>query len=229
MAQTLHASSQLKHFHIEAWLKAITGDSSLPAAMAENPVCKPADSQVQLKTMSDELHIEIPPPGLGFPTIAIGLFAFLWDSFMVFWWVVAIFMIGGWLGLIMVLISTAHTGISVYVTICFLKMLRGDMSKETLILGRKRWRLSQELAMLKSSKVRFIDDYSISSNTKVGQPEGNALDLTGAQVVTVDGVPSTAVEIAEGVRRFNFGARLDPLEQEWLVWEINNHIATHKA
>lgn len=59
----------------------------------------------------------------------------------------------------------------------------------------------QELAVFKNGAARFKGDGSRSSR----QQEGDVQDLTGARVVTtmiVNGVPRTAVEVVEGVRKF---------------------------
>lgn len=59
----------------------------------------------------------------------------------------------------------------------------------------------QELAMFKDGVARFSGGGSGSSK----QQEGDSGDLTGARVVTtmiVNGVPRTAIEVVEGVRKF---------------------------
>lgn len=59
----------------------------------------------------------------------------------------------------------------------------------------------QELAVFKDGAARFKGAGSSSSR----QQEGDVQDLTGARVVTtmiVNGVPRTAIEVVEGVRKF---------------------------
>jgi hypothetical protein len=75
----------------------------------------------------------------------------------------------------------------------------------------------QELAMFKDGVARFKGAGSSSSK----QQEGDSSDLTGARVVTtmiVNGVPRTAVEVVEGVRKF----RCDPAV--WLCTSIQNQV-----
>jgi hypothetical protein len=60
---------------------------------------------------------------------------------------------------------------------------------------------SQELALFKNGKRTF----SGSSGGPSKELEGDVEDLTGARVVTtiiVNGVPQTAIEVVEGVRKF---------------------------
>ncbi len=63
--------------------------------------------------------------------------------------------------------------------------------------------LLQELALFKNGQRTFSG--SSSGNGK--QLEGDVTDLTGARVVTtiiVNGVPQTAIEVVEGVRKFRY-------------------------
>lgn len=57
--------------------------------------------------------------------------------------------------------------------------------------------------MFKDGATRFSGSGSSSSK----QQEGDVLDLTGARMVTtmiVNGVPRTAIEVVEGVRKFRY-------------------------
>jgi hypothetical protein len=61
----------------------------------------------------------------------------------------------------------------------------------------------QELAVFKDGAAKFQGSDSSSSK----QVEGNTSDLTGARLVTtmiVNGVPRTAIEVVEGVRKFRY-------------------------
>eukprot|EP00879_Flechtneria_rotunda_P010283 GHRR01010750.1.p1 GENE.GHRR01010750.1~~GHRR01010750.1.p1 ORF type:complete len:629 (+),score=211.09 GHRR01010750.1:70-1956(+) len=196
-------------------------DGSLyrPAAMPGSPVRKPAGSRVLLTSTPGKLDIEIPPQGLSSSNIGTGLFALAWNAFVAFWTVSAI--ASG--GILFALFSAPFWFAGVQLAS---QAFGGALMKERFALGRNRWRLSQELAVLKGGKARFSDDYSRNSNAR--QQEGDVSDLTGTRVITtmiVNGVPRTAIEVVEGVRKFRFGEALDPSEQEWLVWEINQRIA----
>lgn len=60
--------------------------------------------------------------------------------------------------------------------------------------------LLQELALLKDGAARFLGQNARSV-------EGDTDDLTGARVITtmvVNGVPRTAIEVVEGVRKFRW-------------------------
>lgn len=61
----------------------------------------------------------------------------------------------------------------------------------------------QELAVFKDGAAKFQGSGSSSSK----QVEGETSDLTGARLVTtmiVNGVPRTAIEVVEGVRKFRY-------------------------
>lgn len=65
----------------------------------------------------------------------------------------------------------------------------------------------QELALLKDGAARFTGGRSGASKTQ----EGDVADLTGARLVTtmiVNGVPRTAVELVEGVRKLRCARRV---------------------
>lgn len=56
---------------------------------------------------------------------------------------------------------------------------------------------------------------------------GYSRDLSKATIITtmiVNGVPQTAIEISEGVRKHVFGENLARIEQQWLASEINEVI-----
>lgn len=75
----------------------------------------------------------------------------------------------------------------------------GALTHERFAIGRNKWRISQELAVLKDGSAKF------SGGGKAKQLEGQTEDLTGARLVTtmiVNGVPRTAIEVVEGVRKF---------------------------
>lgn len=61
----------------------------------------------------------------------------------------------------------------------------------------------QELALFKNGQRTFTG----SSGGRAKELEGDVDDLTGARVVTtiiVNGVPQTAIEVVEGVRKFRW-------------------------
>ncbi len=62
---------------------------------------------------------------------------------------------------------------------------------------------------------------------KAAVVEGNTDDLDGVRVIVmgeVNGAPVQAVELVEGVRKHPFASGLDPVEHEWLVGVINDHL-----
>lgn len=74
----------------------------------------------------------------------------------------------------------------------------GALTQERFAVGRSKFRLAQELAVLKGGTARFLGQGSRSS-------EGDADDLAGARVVTtviVNGVPRTAIELVAGVNKY---------------------------
>lgn len=72
----------------------------------------------------------------------------------------------------------------------------------------------QELALFKNGQRTF----SGASSRSAKEAEGDVEDLTGARVVTtmiVNGVPQTAIEVVEGVRKFRWA----PVGcSSWIVW-----------
>ncbi|WIA18005.1 hypothetical protein OEZ85_009492 [Tetradesmus obliquus] len=194
-------------------------DGSLyrPANMPSKPVRKPAGSRVQLSAAGGKLDIDIPPEGLSSNNIGTGLFAVAWNAFVAFWTFSAIAS-GG----ILFALFSAPFWFAGYQLAG--QAFAGALMHERFAVGRNKWRLAQELAMFKDGVARFSGGGSGSSK----QQEGDSGDLTGARVVTtmiVNGVPRTAIEVVEGVRKFRFAESLDYSEQEWLAWEINQHLA----
>ncbi|KAF6262994.1 kinase-like domain-containing protein [Scenedesmus sp. NREL 46B-D3] len=192
-----------------------------PAKMPTNPVRKPAGSRVQLTATAGKLDIDIPPEGLSGNNIGTGIFAVAWNAFVAFWTFSAIAS-GG----ILFALFSAPFWFAGYQLAG--QAFAGALMHERFAIGRNKWRISQELAMIKNGVARFSGGGSGSSK----QQEGDSSDLTGARVVTtmiVNGVPRTAIEVVEGVRKFRFGEALDYSEQEWLVWEINQHMAAARG
>lgn len=75
----------------------------------------------------------------------------------------------------------------------------GALTHERFGIGRNKWRISQELAVLKKGSAKF------NSGKNAKQSEGSTDDLTGARLITtmiVNGVPRTAIEVIEGVNKF---------------------------
>jgi eukaryotic-like serine/threonine-protein kinase len=75
--------------------------------------------------------------------------------------------------------------------------LSGALTRERFAIGRNKWRVAQELAALNGGVARF-------GGGAVREAEGRVDDLTGARLVTtvvVNGVPRTAIELVEGVRK----------------------------
>lgn len=194
-------------------------DGSLyrPPSMPSGPVRKPAGSRVSLESSGGKLDIDIPPQRLSSSNVGTGLFALAWNAFVAFWTFSAIAS-GG----ILFALFSAPFWFAGYQLAG--QALGGALTHERFAIGRKRWRLAQELAVFKDGQRTFGGGSSSSAK----QLEGDVDDLTGARVVTtiiVNGVPQTAIEVVEGVRKFRFGESLEPSEQEWLVWEINQKIA----
>jgi hypothetical protein len=77
----------------------------------------------------------------------------------------------------------------------------------------------QELAMFKDGVARFSGAGSSSSK----QQEGDSSDLTGARVVTtmiVNGVPRTAIEVVEGVRKFRCAPAVECPAYKVVDWRL---------
>eukprot|EP00775_Hariotina_reticulata_P004132 gene4130-4379_t len=198
-------------------------DGSLfrPPSMPSGPLRKPAGSRVLLSNSAGKLDIEIPPEGLSGGNIGTGLFALAWNAFVAFWTISAV--ASG--GILFALFSAPFWFAGFQLAS---QAFGGALTRERFAIGRNKWRLGQELAVFKDGAAKFQGSGSSSSK----QVEGETSDLTGARLVTtiiVNGVPRTAIEVVEGVRKFRFGESLDPSEQEWIVWEINQHLAAARG
>jgi hypothetical protein len=180
------------------------------------PMRKPKGSRVELTSVPGKLNIEIPAKGLTGSTLATGSFAVVWNAFVAVWTAGAIAS-GGILFALFSLPFWFAGGQLVTQT------LLPALLRENLELGRNRFRLSRDLAVLKDGVANFV------SGGKTAEPiVGLMSDLRAARVVTVmivNGEPKTAIELVEGVDVHRFGEGLTTVEQQWLVQEINARVA----
>lgn len=191
------------------------GASTIPAR--PGTLRRPAGTRVQLTRTPNRLEIEIPPEGVNSNSLGVGAFALAWNAFVAFWTISAI--ASG--GLFFALFSAPFWFAGAQLT---QQALGASMLRERFAVGRGKFRLSQELAVLQRGAPKFLGGGGGNERLK----EGETPDLTGARVVTtmiVNGVPRTAIELVEGVNRYKFGEGLSTVEQNWLVSEINQHLA----
>ncbi|GLC59967.1 hypothetical protein PLESTB_001559000 [Pleodorina starrii] len=202
----------------EAYLQQALATSSRPPV----PVSRPAGTRVQLEVSADgsRLDVVIPPRGFTMDTAFTGTFAIAWNAFVAVWTVGAL--ASG--GLLFALFSAPFWLAGAQLA---KGALGGALTRERLAVGRKRWRLGQQLAVLGSDgKADFLD----GKNERL--QEGQTRDLTAARTVTtafINGVPQTAIELIEGVSKYRFGEGLELVEQQWIVQEVNAHIAAVKG
>ena len=191
---------------------------------------KPAGTRVRLERTPGRLDVEIPPEGLASSnTVGQGLFALAWNGFVAFWTFSALASGGVMFALFSAPFWFAGAQLAQ-------QALSGAFSRERLALGRRRWRLAQELATAdaRSGAAKFLNS---AANAGPGGPgareiEGDLDDLVGARIVTtmvVNGVPRTAVELVEGVRKHRFGEALDPSEQRWIVAEVDRFLEERRG
>ena len=97
---------------------------------------------------------------------------------------------------------------------------------EKLEIGRVAWTFERKLALLS----RNVDgsqrpDFSQGS---AKQETGYTRDLSQAQVVVqgyINGVPQTELCIKHGVEKIVLGEGLDPYEQEWISYRVNEFLS----
>ncbi|KXZ55099.1 hypothetical protein GPECTOR_3g253 [Gonium pectorale] len=200
----------------EAYMRQAMALSRPPARLA-----RPTGSRVQLQRSEDgRLDVVIPPKGFTADTAFTGTFALAWNAFVAFWTVGAL--ASG--GLLFALFSAPFWFAGVQIA---RGAIGGALTRERLAVGRKRWRLAQQLALLGSEGQA---DFLEGQNERL--QEGSSANLTAARVVTIafiNGNPQTAIEILEGANRYRMGEGLETVEQQWLVQEINDTIADLKG
>lgn len=177
---------------------------------------KPAGSRVVINRTAGRLEVDIPPAGLTANTIGTGAFAVAWNAFVAFWTFSAL--ASG--GVLFALFSAPFWWAGAQLAG---QAFGGGLLKEYLEVGRRDWALQQELAVLKDNVPQFL------GGGRGRRQAGDSDDLAGARVVTtiiVNGDPQTAVELVEGVNTYRFGEGLQLAEQEWIVAQINDHIAS---
>lgn len=178
-------------------------------------VRKPAGTRVLLDRSPNRLDVTIPPKGFfNADTLMTGSFAVAWNAFVAVWTAGAL--ASG--GLLMALFSLPFW----FAGIQLGKQSFGSaLVKERLAIGLNRFRVGQELALLRDGQADFLG----GDNERL--IEGLTPDLIGARIVTtmfVNDQPQTAIELIEGVRKHRFGEGLELPEQQWLVSEINQHL-----
>jgi serine/threonine protein kinase len=209
------------------------GRAALSRADNSNPLArgarKPAGTRVRLERTPGRLDVEIPPEGLGGQSIGAGLFALAWNGFVAFWTFSAL--ASG--GIVFALFSAPFWFAGAQLA---QQALSGAFTRERLALGRRRFRLAQELATAdaRSGAAKFLDRAGGGGGGGPGarEVEGELEDLVGARIVTtvvVNGVPRTAVELVEGVRKHRFGEALDPAEQRWIVGEVDQFLEERRG
>lgn len=207
------------------------GGASLAVNGNNDPLARgarrPAGTRVVLERTAGRLDLEIPPEGLSGQAAGAGLFVLAWNGFVAFWTFSAL--ASG--GVLFALFSAPFWFAGAQLA---QQALSGAFSRERLALGRRRWRLAQELATAdaRSGAAKFLDKATRGGGANGREVEGDLDDLVGARIVTtmvVNGVPRTAVELVEGIRKHRFGEALDPAEQRWIVAEVDAFLADRRG
>lgn len=190
-----------------------------PTAAPQKAPSRPVGTRVKLEKGPTRLEIEVPPEGFTGSSLSTGLFAVVWNAFVAFWTFSAL--ASG--GVLFALFSAPFWFAGVQLA---QQALGPSLLKEHIIIGRNKFRISQELATINGGLPKFLG----GANRR--QKEGETCNLRGARVVTtviVNGVPRTALEVVEGLNRYRLGEGLQRLEQEWLAGEINQLLAEQRG
>jgi hypothetical protein len=187
--------------------------------MGSVSVAKPTGTRVVLERTPTRFDVTIPPAGLNMSTGFTGAFALAWNAFVAVWTVGAI----GSGGLLFALFSLPFWFAGAQIG---RQALVGALMRERLAFGPSRFRLAQELALLSG------DGQPGFGGPGEGVVEGDTAQLLGARVVTtvvVNGEPQTAIEIINGAQTARFGEGLGLAEQQWLVCEVNEQLASMRG
>ena len=183
------------------------------------PVRKPVGSRVFLEENEEYLRISIPPAKFDAASISTGGFALFWNGFVAVWTAGAL--ASG--GILFALFSIPFWAAG-------LSMAKAAIGRqcisEKLEIGRVAWTFERKLALLS----RNVDgsqrpDFSQAS---AKQETGYTRDLSQAQVVVqgyINGVPQTELCIKHGVEKIVLGEGLDPYEQEWISYRVNEFLS----
>lgn len=178
------------------------------------PRRQPVGSNIIVQKKGRRLTIDIPPAGIGGTDIATGAFAIAWNAFVAIWTVGAF--TGG--GILFALFSVPFWFAGFQIA----KQAVGrSFIRERLEIGPNRWRLNQEIAVIKADSTADWD----RGSGKVA--EGLTGDLVSAEsqvYAVVNDVPQCHVVLKEGLNEYVFGEGLKELEQDWLVGVIESHL-----
>jgi serine/threonine protein kinase len=178
------------------------------------PRRQPVGSNITVLKKGRLLTINIPPAGIGGTDMATGAFAIAWNAFVAIWTVGAF--TGG--GILFALFSLPFWFAGFQIA----KQAVGrSFIRERLEIGPNRWRLKQEIAVIKADSTADWD----GGSGKVA--EGQTRDLVSAEAqvyAVVNDVPQYHVVLKEGVNEYVFGEGLKDVEQEWLVAVIESHL-----
>lgn len=214
------------------WLKSMTEPSlerrfsSATEAMAalEKPqttnlptlgVGKPDGSKIQLTKNEDSLEIIVPPPGFDLSIVSTGLFAIVWNSFILFW-TIGTLSAPFPVNIPFAMFSLPFWGTGFLMVYKFLFHLFGRIC---LRLNPKQIALTWELFAWKFYRPRASSRQSI--NKLVYIPKHFTKDSEGTRIA----VPAQ-LDIWVGVKKYqlggNGGAIKSEAELEWLAQELSD-------
>ncbi|KIZ02988.1 serine/threonine protein kinase, partial [Monoraphidium neglectum] len=154
-------------------------------------VKRPTGTRVVLDRTAGRLDLEIPPEGISGNSVGTGVFAVAWNAFVAFWTFSAL--ASG--GILFALFSAPFWFAGWQLAG---QAFGGALTRERFAIGRNKFRLAQELAVLEGGVARFLGQGYRSE-------EGDVSDIAGARIITtviVNGAPRTAIEVVAGVNKY---------------------------
>jgi hypothetical protein len=151
----------------------LPGGAALPAARPQQqglqPLRKPKGSRAVVSSAPGRFEVDIPPQGLTGSTLATGSFALVWNGFVVAWTASALASGGVLFALFSIPFWLAGGQLAS-------QALLPALLRENFKIGRSRFRISRELAVLKDGAASFLGGGGLTP------VEGDVADLRGARV-----------------------------------------------
>lgn len=191
----------------------------LNARPQDFPVRKPVGSRVLLEENEDYLRVVIPPAKFDAASISTGGFALFWNGFVAVWTAGAL--ASG--GILFALFSIPFwaAGISMAKA-----AIGRQFISEQIEIGRVSWKFERQLAIV-SRNANGMQRPNFSEGS-AKQQTGYTRDLSQAQVIVqgyINGVAQTELCIKHGVEKLVLGEGLDPYEQEWIAYRVNEFLS----
>jgi hypothetical protein len=160
----------------------------------------------------------IPPAKFDAASISTGGFALFWNGFVAVWTAGALASGGVLFALFSIPFWAA--GISMAKS-----AIGRQFVSEKLQIGRVSWNFERKLALLsRQADGSQRPDWSEGS---AKQQSGYTRDLSQAQVSIqgyINGVAQTELCIKHGIEKLVLGEGLDPYEQEWIAYKVNEFL-----